>query len=154
MKTQVNFWAQKLARSSSSLKKSIICVLWKLSWVCSSFISFNNSTVFFCDYTAYVIVCVWVCQHVYWCVSPLWCEEPEHRQMVVGYVQWVLSAYIRQLLCSVGHAAALKHCFVWGAMLGYNKTFHPSASIFIQRQGCMKRPERFDLDLLPERDEP
>lgn len=76
-------------------------------------------------------LCVCVCDHEYLSkCSPL-CEEPEKWQMVFGHVHWVFTVYFKQLLCSLAHAAALKHSFLCDTTWGYTRAIHPSAAIFI-----------------------
>lgn len=57
--------------------------------------------------------------------------------MVVGCVRWVFTASFRPLLCSVAHAAALKHSFECDMTWGYNGAIDSSAAIFIQEQECV-----------------
>lgn len=79
--------------------------------------------------TLHMSLCV--CHHVYLCACLPWREEPQYRQMVVRRVCRVFTAYFRPPLCSVAHAAALKHSFVCDMRWGYSGAIHSSAAIFI-----------------------
>lgn len=75
--------------------------------------------------------------------------------MVFGHIHWVFTVHFKQLLCSLAHAAALKHSFLCDMTLGYTKAIHPSAAIFILEsvvQNCMEWPEWFYPDFLLVRD--